>query len=84
MLQQKKKLVKPRLLRSNPHRFSKIILLDYDPLHTDVNDNNLHCGYGRKYPTIDADDDFDLDDDIVLRLFLIRLRALEAFDNREI
>ena len=82
-LLQKQKIKKPKLLRSNPLRKS-LIFSGRDP-NTTIEDEDL-IPIERRRPRFDdlrdELDEMELSDEIKLRLFLIRVKALQK--HREV
>lgn len=84
--QQRKIPLKPKLLRSNPLRVSKVLLLGYDPLEIEFNDDNIYIGYTRRpddFKFIPIDYDEELSDYVKFRLWFARMKAIGAIPRRE-
>jgi hypothetical protein len=80
--QQKLKIKKPKLLRSNPLR--KSLLLEGNDFGFLIDDEDIHVGYRRSEVVKDVkvqDADDDLPDDIKWKLFLIRQLALIKYQE---
>ena len=76
------RIKKPKLLRSNPHRFTSIKLEGRSPGDVLVDDEDVYVGYRRPelvrdVKVYDADD--DLPEDIKWKLFLARQAALAKY-----
>jgi hypothetical protein len=74
------RIPKPKLLRSNPHRFSAIRLAGADPADV-VDDEDLIFGR-RKDLKLDAEQDQDISDYAKTRLLIARIRALEKYREK--
>jgi hypothetical protein len=72
----------PKLLRSNPAKFSLFVLNDNDD-DTDLDDDSIITGYRRKdvdkSHTLKPLEDEELSDYVTVRLFLARAKALEKY-----
>jgi hypothetical protein len=79
--QQKLKIKKPKLLRSNPYRFVAIRTWGLDPDQVLVDDDYVLVNSRRIILKIEKslDDDGELDDYIKLRLFMAREMAMSAY-----
>jgi hypothetical protein len=80
----KRKPLKPRLLRSNPHRFT-LLLQGYDPVEIEVYDDDIYVGYSRRpqdFRFIPVDDDEELSDYVKFRLWFARQMALKRYEEK--
>jgi hypothetical protein len=73
---------KPKLLRSNPNRFTSIRLQGTNPY--DAPDDEFLCSSLARKPRVppfqpDLDDDEELSDYVKTRLLIARVRALEKY-----
>lgn len=78
--------LKPKLLRSNPHRVALVIIDGFDPLEIEINDDFIYVGYTRRPDELDFipdNDDDELSDYVKLRLFLAREMALRAYKRKQ-
>jgi len=71
------RIPKPKLLRSNPHRFSAIRVTGADPADV-VDDEDLIIGRRRDFK-LDPAQDQDISDYAKTRLLIARVRALEKY-----
>ena len=77
---------KPKLLRSNPYRFTSIKLAGLDP--ADVSeDEDLYTFWHRQWvpkfrPDFDQDDDEELSDYVKTRLLKARTLALQEYQKK--
>jgi hypothetical protein len=84
--QTKPAIKKPKLLRSNPYRFTAIKLAGLDP--ADVSeDEDLYTFWYRKWvprftPDFDQDDDEELSDYVKARLLIARTLALQKYQEK--
>ncbi len=77
---------KPKLLRSNPHRFTAIKLAGADPVDT-VDDEDLYALWRRQWvpkfePDFDSDDE-ELSDYVKTRLLIARLLAMKKYQEMQ-
>ena len=80
----KRKPLKPRLLRSNPHRFA-LVLQGFDPLEIEIYDDDIYVGYSRRplnFRFIPVDDDEELSDYVKFRLWFARQMALKRYEEK--
>ena len=73
---------KPKLLRSNPNRFTSIRLQGTNPY--DAPDDEFLCSSLARKPRVqpfhpDLDDEEELSDYVKIRLLIARVRALEKY-----
>jgi hypothetical protein len=68
---------KPKLLRSNPHRFTAIRLADSDPWVTP--DDEMLAPAQRRYRYPDSQQDDQVSDYVALRLWLARQLAIQKY-----
>ena len=72
---------KPKLLRSNPNRFTAIRLQGTDPY--DAPDDEFLCSSSARKPKVidfePADDDEELSDYVKTRLLVARVRAMQKY-----
>ena len=68
---------KPKLLRSNPHRFTAIRLADSDPWVTP--DDEMLAPAQRRYRYPDLQQDDQVSDYVALRLWLARQMAIQKY-----
>jgi hypothetical protein len=80
--QQKLRIKKPKLLRSNPLRLSSIVLNGSDPACT-IDDEDIYVAYRRpdvpKFKPIIDDDDEELSDYVKTRLLVARMLAMKKY-----
>ena len=77
---------KPKLLRSNPNRFTAIRLQGTNPY--DAPDDEFLCSSAARKPRVqpfqpDLDDDEELSDYVKTRLLIARIRALEKYRENQ-
>ncbi len=77
---------KPKLLRSNPHRFTAIRFAGLDPADV-IDDEDLYPVWRRQWvpkfePDLDSDDE-ELSDYVKTRLLIARLRALQKYQENQ-
>lgn len=76
------KVPKPKIFRSNPHRFHYVYIDDNDDTIS-VDDEDLMCPYRRQdlFKIVEVDFD-DLPDHILNKLAAARKRAVEAYASK--
>jgi hypothetical protein len=77
---------KPKLLRSNPHRFTAIRLAGLDPVYV-IDDEDLYTFWRRPWvpkfqPNLDQDDE-ELSDYVKTRVLIARVRALQKYHENQ-
>ena len=77
---------KPKLLRSNPNRFTSIRLQGTNPY--DAPDDEFLCSSQARKPRVqpfqpDLDDDEELSDYVKFRLLVARVRALQKYQEMQ-
>ena len=77
---QKLWIKKPKLLRSNPHRFTAIKVQGVDPSELLIDDEYIIVQRNHSIPIKDLIED-ELSDYIKLRLFLIRQLAMKKYNE---
>jgi len=76
---------KPKLLRSNPHRFTAIRLANYDPYVAPDDEDLCACSARRpRVPEFEPDeDDEELSDYVKTRLLIARLLAMKKYQEMQ-
>ena len=70
---------KPKLLRSNPLRFTLIRLNDVDPIDIEFDDEALCTRYSRPKLVDNPDTDDDISSHARIRLAIARVKALQKY-----